>query len=207
MSAQEPPKAVLVDEFENIPCEDVKARTDNFLAELSTNAADAGVVVIAPSKNTQYTKRIIAAHMFSRRFDRSRINIRSSEQSSAHGTQFWRVPIGATAPDSIKFDEPTRDFSKAFVYGNSERDETAGICSTFSPEDFADLIMNNPSSKARLVIFGPNSSSPQLIANDELEMFQKYTALKRNQIQLYFVHRPNLQYAETEYWYIPPRKK
>src|SRR5436190_12283192 len=200
---QEPPKAVSVDEFSKIPCEDVKGRTDNFLAELNTNIVDSGVVIIARSKSSQDTKRIITAHLFNVRFDRSRISIRHSEQSSSHGTQFWRVPPGVDAPNSSIFEEPNRDFSKAFVFGYSERDDLAGICPTFSPEDFADLIRNNPGSKARLVIFGPSSSSRRAVAFDEIEILRRYTKLLRGQIEIYFVHRPNLDYTETEYWYIP----
>src|SRR5687768_13024778 len=204
--AQEPAKAVLVDEFGDVTGEDVKARTDSFLAVLSQNPADLGYVIVSRSANSlNVTRLIIRANIFTRQFDRNRILVRLAPKSSSNGTQFWRIPSGSEPPQSEEFENEVLDMSKAFMFSRSERHDLAGICPTFSPEHFADLILQNPGSKARLVIFGPSSNSRQAVANHEMDTLLRYSKFSRKNIELYFVHRPNLSYTETEYWYIPAK--
>lgn len=203
---QVPPKAVLVDEFGHLPCGDLKARTDTFLAELGQNPTDVGYVIVSRSAgNPNSTRKIIRANIFSRQFDRNRIQIRVAPSSTSGGTQFWRVPAGSEPPQSNEFENENRDFSRAFLFGRSERHDWAGVCPTFTPEYYADLILQNPGSKARLVILGPTSNSRQSVADHELDILLRYTKLLRENIEFYFFHRPNLSYTETEYWYIPAK--
>jgi hypothetical protein len=207
-AAQESPRAVLVDEFDSIPCEDLKARTDSFVAELSQNPADVGYVLLPFSeKRPSEIELIVRAHLFTRQFERSRIRFVHSSKAGMNVNQFWRVPPGADLPESEAINAEDPDSSTAFLFGRSERHDLAGVCPTFSPEDFSDLILRIPGSKARLVIFGPSASSRRMVANDELETFRTYTNLSPKQIEFFFVHRPSLPYTETEYWYIPPKEK
>lgn len=204
--SQVPPKATLVDEFGHVPCEDLKARTDTFLAELGQNPADLGYVILSRSAgNPNVTRQIIRANIFTRQFDRNRLQIRLVPGSASGGTQFWRVPAGSEPPQSNEFENEVRDFSRAFLFGRSERHDLAGVCPTFSPEYYADLILQNSGSKGRLVIFGPTSHSRQSVADHEMDILLRYTKLVRENIELYFFHRPNVSYTETEYWYIPAK--
>ncbi|HMQ04209.1 MAG TPA: hypothetical protein PKD26_09875 [Pyrinomonadaceae bacterium] len=197
------PKAVLVDEFGTIPCEDLKARTDSFITELNENPNDLGYVVVSRRSNsTEETRPIIRANLYTRQFPRDRFIFRLASNPESAVSQFWRVPPGAEAPVSEAFEEEHRNLSRAFRFARSERHDLAGICPTFSPADFSDLILANPGSKARLVILGPSKSSRRSAAYSELEVFARYTGLPRKRIQLYYVHRPDLSYTITEYWFI-----
>ena len=206
---QPPAGAVLIDEFGDVSCEDLKARTDSFLTDLNHKPADLGVVMLSDSTRlpAELTKRIIQANLFSRQFDRDRIQFRFRPKAVSSSTQFWRVPAGAQTPASEVFKDPNRDLSKPFLFGQSERHDLAGICPTFSPEVFADLITNQPDSRARLVIFGPTAALRRKAADSELEIFLRYTELSKRQIEFYFVPRPDWDYTMTEYWYIPAKKK
>lgn len=203
-NAQEPPKAILVDEFDSISCEDLLGRQDYFLSELSKNPQDNGYAIIYDSgRNPKGFVKFLNASLYTRRFDRSRIQVILSKGSDKYTNgRFWRAPPGADLP---KFDEIATslpDLSKPFLFGT---EFSENVCPSFSRDLFSKLINENPGSYARTVIIGPSWSLRKSTADDELEMFE-HLGLPKNKIKFYFIHRPKLAFTETEYWYIPPRK-
>ncbi|MEP6705172.1 MAG: hypothetical protein ABJB34_10245 [Acidobacteriota bacterium] len=205
--AQESPKAVLVDEFGNISCEDLLARNDYFLTQLSNNPQDVGYAIIyANGRNPKAFLRYVEASLFTRQCDRSRIKIilvSNGNNGDVVGA-FWRVPPGAPAPVYDRVEVPGPDLAKSFIVG---RTFTENVCPSFSPDLYAKLVLDNPGSLARVVISGPSVRWRLSAAREELEMLRRYTKLPRNRIKFYFVHTNDDSNATNEYWYIPRKKR
>ena len=204
-NSQEPPKAVLVDEFGNITCEDLLGRQDYFLSELSKNPQDIGYAIIYSSgRNPQGFVKFLAANMYMRRFDRSRLQIVLSKGTSVDTSgQFWRIPPGAQLPKFDPVTQPVPNLTKPFLFGT---DFSENVCPSFSPDLLAKLISENPGSYARIVISGPTWFWRKAGTQETLEWF-KYSSLDKNRMKFFYIHRPQLQFIETEYWYIPAKNK
>ena len=206
-NGQDVPKAVLVDEFGSIVCEDLLGRQDAFFAELSNNPSDMGYEIIySNEKKSDAFVRRLRANLFIRQFDRTRVRIilAKAKVGSPVSGAFWRVPPGAAPPQYEAIESMASDPTRPFVFGTNFSEN---VCPSFSADLFAQLILDHPRSRGRLVIYGPTSPWRQLTADEELKMMMDYTKLPKNRIEFYFVHRPNLSYTMTEYWYLPPRKK
>ncbi|MBK9165173.1 MAG: hypothetical protein IPM21_14925 [Acidobacteria bacterium] len=202
---QETPKAVLFDEFGDVQCGDLLARLDAFIVELQNNPGDRGYVLISEAnRNPRAFQRMVEASIFTRRFDRERISIVLVGNEMGSENQFWRVPLGADAPAFKPIALPEPDLTKPFRYGG-EHSET--ICPTFSLDLFAKLILDNPGSMARVVIVGPTVSSRLQTAKDVRETFERYTKLPADRISFYYVHRKEYWLWETEYWFIPAKRR
>lgn len=73
---QDAPKAILIDEFGSIACEDLLGRQDAFFAELSRNPSDIGYAIVYSSeKKAEAFVRRLRANIFNRGFDQTRIRI------------------------------------------------------------------------------------------------------------------------------------
>jgi len=202
---QETPNAVLVDEFGFLQCGDLLARLDAFMVELQINPCDRGYVLISEAKrNPKAFQSIVEASFFTRRFDRERISIVLVGKEMGSEGQFWRVPLGAEAPAFKPIARPEPDLTKPFKYGS---DDSIGICPSFSPDLFAKLILDNPGSKARVVIAGPTVRSRLQMAKGVREIFESYTKLPADRISFYYVHRQKDWMSGIEYWFIPAKRR
>ncbi|MEO6334026.1 MAG: hypothetical protein ABIO91_03510 [Pyrinomonadaceae bacterium] len=97
----EPIGSVLVDQFGNLPNDEIRGRLDAFFAELSNNPNNQGYI-INYGTDAQITKRerLITNHIAFRNFDRSRITLVRGG-TSADGepsTKLYRIPPGAENP-------------------------------------------------------------------------------------------------------------
>jgi hypothetical protein len=207
VNGQESSKPILLDEFDSIDCENLLGRQDAFFAELSRNPSDIGYAIIyANEKRSEAYVRRLRAHLFIRQFDRTRVRIvlaKPKVESPVSGA-FWRVPPGAAPPPYEEIELKASDVTRPFVYATNFSEN---VCPSFSADLFAQLILDNPRSRARVVIFGSKSSWRQSTANEELELMTQSTKLPKDRIEFYFVHRPGMFHTMTEYWYIPGRKK
>ena len=204
-NTQELPKAVLVDEFGAVSCEDLLSRQDYFLSELSKHPEDKGfAIVYADGRNPKGFVKFLTASLFMRQFDRNRMRIVLAQgKGDETNGRFWRMPTSAEIPSNDQIPENQFDLTKPFLYGQGFSEN---VCPSFSPDLFAELILNNPGSRARLVIAGPTSFWRQSTADEELETFERYTKLPKSRIEFYFVHGTP-PYTSTEYWYLPPKKR
>lgn len=205
VNSQDARKAILVDEFGSIGCDDMLGRQDAFFAELSRNPSDIGYAIIySTEKKAEAFVRRLRANLFTRGFDQTRIRIILSKpkvDSSVSGA-FWRVPPGAEPPPYEAIELKVPDVTRPFIFGTNFSEN---VCPSFSADLFAELILDNPGSRARVVIYGPTSNWRRSTANEELELMTRGTQLPKDRIEFYFVRRRGVFYTETEYWYIPPR--
>ena len=205
--SQDVPKPILFDAFGSIVCEDLLGRQDAFFAELANNPSDVGYEIIYTNEKSHraFVHRL-RANFFVRRFDRDRLKFVLAKPKPAQPVsgEFWRVPLGAEPPAYEPADQELPDATRPFIFGMNSSEN---VCPSFSPDLFAKLIVDNPGSRARLVIYGPTSSWRKSTAVEELELLTQYTELSKDRVEFYFVHRPREAYTETEYWYLPPRTK
>lgn len=202
--AQEPPKAILVDEFGAISCEDLLSRFDAFIVELNNNPQDIGYILIADSgRNPKGFFKFVEASMYMRRFDREKVTLSmiKSDGSKVNG-QFWRVPMGAEPPPFTVSGQPGTDLTKSFIYGS---DIAENICPTFSPDLYAKTILDNPGSRARVVIAASTVRERLDLADTVRDLLQQNN-VPLDRISLYFVHKPKQSYSEVEYWFIPGKR-
>ncbi len=104
-SAQEQPKAVLVDEFGELCSEDVRSRMDSFFAMISNTPNATGYMVgLAPhSLSGRYQKfvRLFRNHIAFRSFSREKVKfLRGSDREDLR-IQFWLVPPSASFSDGV----------------------------------------------------------------------------------------------------------
>jgi hypothetical protein len=95
------PEAILVDDFGKLSNDEIRARLDNFFADLSNNPSDRGYIInYGTSREIAARERLITNHIRFRNFDASRITMVSggSSDSGEPRTKLYRVPSGAADP-------------------------------------------------------------------------------------------------------------
>ncbi len=204
-AGQVTPKAVLVDEFGEIPCGDLLGRTDSFFSELMKYPNDIGFVNISSSrKRPDATKLIIRANAYMRRFDASRLRIVINSASGNQSAQFWRVPKGADFPKFEELADKPRDVTRPFMFGQAD---DLGVCPSFIPYDYVDLIKANPGSYGKIIVRGNTWVGRNALADDFLPSLQSEQGLSKDRLRVYYVHRPRNYVIEIEFWFIPAEKK
>lgn len=210
--SQEPPKAVLVDEFGLITCGDLLARTDSLAAELKREPDAMAFIVIHPP-----TVRPELATRWLRRIS-STLQLRGLEQDrfsmykggpSVDGeirTQFWKMPNGAEPPfaDGVLWTAETMDTSRAFIFGYEDE---YGICPTFVPKALAKLILENPGSRGHIVVrVGDDPTVNRFyFAEAWIKELVEKQDVPRKRFRLFFAKGKGL--TEAEFWFVPAKKE
>ena len=207
-SGQEMPKASLVDEFGEVTCEDLLARTDNLSIQMANNPTSTALIVIHPQNGTLakaiHYKEFIEKTFQRHNLDSSRLRIVRGKEKDSVGGSFWLVPRGAENPvnETIVWPEKKLDLSKPFIF-DAEDDE--GVCPTFSARTYAELIKANPNVRGHIVI-SPYSRSQQMeTASHWLHILRKDYEIPRNRLRVFFT-RPT-DWSHVEFWIVPIKKK
>jgi len=208
-NGQEPPKAVLVDELRRTNCEELLARLDSFLQEMSANPMDRAIVVTFPDIRdaTARNPMILVKSRFEESRQDDRVSLLIGKPQDALMTQFWRVPSGAQPPDlnAAEIPNPVLDLKKAFAFGYEDENQ---ICPTFVPRKFGELILNNRGSRAHLVVRrgDRNSMESKSFAAQWLETLARDGKIPRNRIKIFYAKSDQgLTYGE--FWFVPAKKK
>lgn len=200
--AQETPKAVLVDEFGRIGCEEHLARLDGFFSELNKSPNGQGYAVIYGKNDTLRSKIIYelwlnGAIKFRQVESLGIRKIRGSE-TEYFKIQLWKVPAGVETP---KFNEGVWDFTfkpntKPFVF----HDYTYQICSPESFEKiYAEYLNANPQSRAHIVIY---ESSRKKFEKEKRAVLNLLKDIDSRKLRFFFVESVNLN---TEFWLVPSK--
>src|SRR5688572_16678772 len=130
---QELPKAVLVDEFTVLACDELLGRLDNYLSELRNVPASKGVVIIRndPSKRHRSVviEELIEAHFRWRDWKQATLDYVRTDKDGEQLVQLWRLLPGSSIPDverqieSFTIHESVR---KPFMMGYESN--VGGIC-------------------------------------------------------------------------------
>lgn len=205
--AQEKPKAVQIDEFGKVTCEDLLARTNGFGTQLSNDPSALGVVIIRydPSlvSRARWYRKLITGSLLNYS-DATRLKIIQDPTASEIGGQFWLVPAGANEPpyQGILWPDETFDLSKPFLYDSSSDED---VCSAFTPQTYADLIKSNPSVRGRIVIHPMFRRYQYETANQWAKTFVEKYKVPRNRFKIVFGKRSDP--GDVEFWIVPVNKK
>lgn len=93
-------QAILIDEFGNLPADDIRGRLDNFFQELSNNPNNQGYIInYGTPAQIAARERLITNHITMRGFDRGRITlVRGGDTGEGPKTKLYRIPPGAANP-------------------------------------------------------------------------------------------------------------
>jgi hypothetical protein len=206
---QEEPKAELVDKFGNITCEDFSARTDAlFQFYLWDDPTSTAYVVFYPAKSfprkTPWFERMIKRKAYLSKFDNTRLKIVRGANRDSFEAEFWIVPPGADKPvfDGEEQLETLPDLTKPFIFDSVAEE---GVCPTFIPERYADLIKENANVRGHIVVFDSSKINRRETANYWLATFTKELKVPRNRLKIFFAKDNNFAYEE--FWIVPIKKK
>jgi hypothetical protein len=206
--AQEKPQARKVDQFGKLPCDDFKARIDQFSNELIAQPKSVGYAVI--NRNTQNkddlalglrTRNLIFGILESRKYEPFKVGNREARDFSI---ELWIVPLGAEVPFSLNEDW-TADFPRILkprVYDKTWLND--GVCPDFSLITFAEMLLNNRNVSGNIVILAPTKKKFSQFEQEILEnLAQKYN-LPPNRFKTFFVRQPEI--VGFEYWLVPKKR-
>jgi hypothetical protein len=95
------PEAVKINEFGQLPNDQIRAQLDIFFQELQNNPSDQGYIInYGTDREIAARERLITNHIAFRKFDRSRITLVRGGASPSGGpyTKLYRIPPGAENP-------------------------------------------------------------------------------------------------------------
>jgi len=208
--SQKPPKAILIDEFPRLHCEDVIARQDNLFVEVQTTPNSVGYAIIfADNENRTHARRtesMFHGHTQFRRFDDARFKVIRAVGAEGLRVQLWIIPRGTPVPEfqptewDFKIDPPR----KPSKFNASEYDE--GPCPIGSQfQLYSDYLKANPDTRGHIVIWARTSAQfhkeKERIHRDFLT---KYSIDDDTRIR-YFYFRHRSTYIKWEYWIVPKR--
>lgn len=209
---QEQPKAVLVDTFHKLACEDLRIHTSFFLTELSKESNSKGYAVIYEGKDGQnpssWFEQALIGSIYVHRFKRELLQVVYGEKREHFEVEFWKVPVDAEKPkyltESPFYKISNLTLTKPFVFGVDAEDEM--VCPTFSRQIFADVLKANTNLKGRIVIFNLPKSQKKEIVENFSKLLSKDNKIPRNQYDFFFTKDRRGWYF-IEFWLLPKRRK
>ncbi len=224
-SAQQRPKAILVDEFGEVCSEFLMSRIDNLMAQLSNNPSAIAIVIFHGRKDTegrnQFLLRYISVlYPMMRGFDRSRMRFLEAETRDNQQIQFWLVPPGAEQPGFSPYKSPTYTeptlFDRAWIGFNRRegqldiyRDGFLNLGCSFSPNRgrFAKALQDTSDLDAFLLVYTTreNRSHGVKLASFALnDLVVNYRVPRKRVRSIYGGIRKK---PEIELWLVPRGQK
>ena len=207
MVAQQPTKAVLVDNIGPENCEVVMGRWDRFLAELQQHPDSTGLVVNygrrGDAAGSVLYENFVKTYPTFRKFPLDRLEFVRGPLRAERKTDFWLIPAGADQPSvdrsewSLSIDPSKKPF---LVASDAESDIICPPIGSLKLLD--DLLEANPRSRANIVLRGPQI----YIRRKRKEIsssLTKHIAARRIRVFTQLRRSPSNLSAETEYWFLP----
>lgn len=202
---QEPTRAKLVNDFGPIGCEFLLAKTESLYDLVAETPNTKAVVVIDGNRFAfeRYRKQILVRFQFHDAEDRI-VFLIGDTKADRSKISFWLVPDGVPLPEGTPWVEPKQDLSKPFIFGYADEN---GVCPSFAPRKFADLLKADPGSRANIVVFGGGRYSvrPRDFADEWVsELHDKY-GISKKRIKVFFGKRSSDSLTHAEFWFVPAK--
>lgn len=211
-------KPILIDKFTRVNCEEVLARTDNFLIELQNNPVSTGhIITYGTSRAVRRTEREMRNWIRVRGFGPSRIVFVNGGGGGGNKTtvEMWLVPPGAELPqpspppkdeaEAISEKEAV-DKTKPYIYGSKFVNGVEG-CDEYDLEGYAEALQENSESRGNIVVFETSRKLFRITEKEILEELAK-SGVARNKIKTFFVKvKPDQLREGIELWLLPSRRK
>jgi hypothetical protein len=208
---QDNPKPEQIDQFGRPNCEDLAVRSQNFANQISMDPSSKGLVIVNASIARRAIvqgqfRAIIATFAYFNAEDR--VEFVLNPESNDEVWELWKIPVGAAEPayEGEKWILPVPDLKKAFIYGYEDED---GICPpTFVIRKFAELLTNNPSSRANIVVKNGTMYrySARGFADRWVGELTRKFSVSKNRIRVFYV-RGDSPLTYVEFWFVPARKQ
>ncbi len=213
---QEPPKAVLVDEHGQLPCDDSLGRLDVWYAEISNHSGSIGLAVISGAREEK--------HLIAFRHSLMETNARfrgASEQlklkyvrAVSRGplmVQLWRIPAGASEPriENVDNTYTLPNDIRPFLLGKEYPDYLGDNICPGEPADqriFASFLKENPSSRGNIVVRERTLAKARAKGARLLRTFKLEYGIPSSRLRIFPRKRsiPSDNFEPiVEYWYLP----
>ena len=207
---QEGPRAVLVDEHGQLPCDDSLGRLDVFFAELAKNPGDRGLFVISGRPEIKhrvaFREGLIEAHTRDRGVDAGRLDFVRALSDGDLMVQLWRIPPGADRPVIRNVDETyslpssTKPFMLGadYVYGEGSCTEVSDLAI------FVKFLKDNPEARGNIVVRERTLGRAEAKGRRLVREFGA-KGIARSRLRVFTGIRRESDYevAMVEYWFLP----
>jgi hypothetical protein len=214
-NGQEPPKAILVDEFSNPNCEVLWSRLDAFIQEMKSDSTSVAIIEISGKANDPkgnfYWDSMIRGYFTRTNFPPKRWNIHRTALADQRILRFWRMPPGA-ALSSIDVAEWTMVYprgAKPFIFTNGE---------SYAAEIDVCLHVDEIALLAKALEFNPGARvNVVLVVRSNREYLRRKQKITKDLVDDYSISRSRIKmfmklsskpnplgiHHTTEYWLIP----
>jgi len=177
-NGQEPPRAVLVDEFANLPCGDLLSRLDMLAYEATKTPNSVGYVVLYPGKNvfenTAYERAILNNSAF-RNFPKGLIRIIRTTSKEELGFKLWRSSADSSLeirdiPFDYRFSNiadrtlVVDDSVEVFSFEGKLEYGSGGCLNLFDVEVLSKVLEKNSELSSEIIIFNKSSREAQKLS-------------------------------------------
>ena len=206
--SQEKPKAVLIDEFDSVSCDELSLRVDKLFLALTNNSSSKGYIVISgykdePIKKYFYAEKI-KGYASWRKLDKNRFVFIFNNAEEVR-TQLWLVPnnadVSAFAHETDNHKLP-QTFKPTLIHKSSWISD--GCPEGFSYELYSKFLQANPNVLGNLVIYYKSVNGLRRIKNDLLNKLAKQYKVPHSQLKFFSVKRKN---PDVEFWFVPKKRK
>lgn len=205
---QEKPKAMLVDEFPRLQCDDFLARIDNLATQLSNEPDSTGYIVTFGKKNRNLYnfgyEQLLKNALISLRRDRSRYVFVHGEDMENLAIQFWVVPAGADKPQYVEGNWSYElKLNKPFIFQKTIWEDD--ICPNFpNVELYSKFLLSNQNLHGNIVISEKSLRKFRQVKRElSNELVENYK-VRRSRIKFFFVKE---DISGLEFWLVPRKKK
>jgi hypothetical protein len=188
-NGQGPPKAVLVDEFGRVRCEDLSGRLDVFIAELNKDPSSIGYVAVSSAPELAWRERFIDGYARYRAFDESRLVPVRVTLETPNQTQMWRVPAGAELPvETETMIETSAVVNKPRKYRLSSDFVHGGPCYTGPPfRLMSKHLKMHPEYSGNIAIGSPSYKTFRKARDEIRESFQKDYNVNPSRLRFFWI--------------------
>jgi hypothetical protein len=216
-SAQEPTKAVLVDEHGQLPYDDSLGRLDNWYSELSKTPSSIGLAVISSplgeKHRSVFRQYLMEANArFRKASEVLQLKYVRTNSSGDLKVRLWRIPFGAQEPRIENVDNTfvlPKDL-KPFLLGEEYPDYLGAdnICPGERSDQriFASFLKDNQSARGNIVVRDRTIAKAQAKAARILRTFKGQYGISRSRLGVFPRKRsvPSNNFEPiVEYWYLP----
>ena len=210
---QEQTKAELFDEFGKITWEDLAARIDNLLYNLSQEPNFTAYVVIHNGKVSNDRQRFryeewVKGQIKSREFDEKRIFLIRAEDKEELQIQLWTVPAGTEKPsfNEVKWNTILPPNTKPFIFTQTIwNDSLATPAEYLRLNLFSEYLEANPTSRGHFVVKA-NSKEKFRKEKSEIEnLLNKKYKINSERLRFFYVkeNKSGWDYPQVEVWLVP----
>lgn len=215
-NAQEPPKAVLVDEHGQLPCDDSLGRLDVWYAELSKNPNSTGLAVISIRPEEKHRSVFRQDLMESNAIFRGASKVLKLKYVRANSpgdlkVQLWRIPSGAEEPRIENVDDTfvLPNDIKPFLLGREYPDFLGDNICPGEPTDqriFASFLKENQTARGNIVVRERTLAKARAKGARLLRTFKRKFGIPSSRLRVFprkrSITSDNLE-PIVEYWYLP----